>query len=159
MLILDAVDVISAVGVTLMVPCDCTHALPHLARPRCTHRITFSAGDEDGGPAIAGAQQFAAIHQHFMKCGTAAKCILLSTYCKMQNLYPELRPAITPIFEAHTTVIDAELQQVRTMRKGFHWSRSMGLPHRFACFSPSAHPFDATAHHACAARCRVPALA
>ncbi len=67
--------------------------------------------DEDGGPAIAGAQQFAAIHQHFMKCSVNTKCILLSTYCKMQNLYTELRPAILPIFEAHTTVIDAELQQ------------------------------------------------
>ncbi len=68
-------------------------------------------GDEGGAPAISGAQQFAAVHQHFTKCATAAKCILLSTYCKMQNLYPELRPAILPIFEAHTTVIDAELQQ------------------------------------------------
>jgi AP-2 complex subunit alpha len=68
-------------------------------------------GDEDGGPAISGAQQFAAVHQHFTKCATSTKCILLSTYCKMQNLYPELRPAILPIFEAHTTVIDAELQQ------------------------------------------------
>lgn len=67
--------------------------------------------DEDGSAAVSGAQQFAAIHQHFMKCNTDTKCILLSTYCKMQNLYPELRSIILPIFEAHTTVIDAELQQ------------------------------------------------
>ena len=68
-------------------------------------------GDEDGGAPVGGAQQFAAVHQHFTKCGGATKCILLSAYCKMQNLYPELAPAIRPIFEAHTTVIDAELQQ------------------------------------------------
>ena len=71
----------------------------------------LNESDEDDGPAITGAQQFAAVHQHFTKCGPVTKCILLSTYCKLQNLYPELLPAIRPIFEAHTTVIDTELQQ------------------------------------------------
>ncbi len=71
----------------------------------------LNESDLEDGPAIAGAQQFAALHQHFTKCTNATKCILLSSYCKMQNLYPELLPAIKPIFEAHTTVIDSELQQ------------------------------------------------
>jgi len=71
----------------------------------------LNESDLEDGPAIAGAQQFAALHQHFTKCTNATKCILLSSYCKMQNLYPELLPAIRPIFEAHTTVIDSELQQ------------------------------------------------
>jgi AP-2 complex subunit alpha len=68
-------------------------------------------GDEDGGPAISGAQQFAVLHQHFPKCSVETKCILLSSYAKLQNLYPELRALILPIFEAHTTVLDPELQQ------------------------------------------------
>jgi AP-2 complex subunit alpha len=68
-------------------------------------------GETEGGTPISGVQQFAALHQHFTKCSVATKCILLSTYAKMQNLYPELRPQIGPIFTAHATVMDPELQQ------------------------------------------------
>jgi AP-2 complex subunit alpha len=68
-------------------------------------------GGPDGGAPVGGAQQFAALHQHFSKCAPASKCILLSTYAKLQNLYPELRPIVQPIFEAHTSNLDPELQQ------------------------------------------------
>lgn len=71
----------------------------------------LNESDADGGPAIGGTAQFAVLHQHFPRVGTATKCILLSAYAKMQNLYPEIRSSVLPIFEAHTTVIDAELQQ------------------------------------------------
>jgi AP-2 complex subunit alpha len=60
---------------------------------------------------VGGARQFAAIHQHFPRCSNASKCILLSAYAKMRNLYPELTAFVNPVFEAHTTCLDAELQQ------------------------------------------------
>jgi AP-2 complex subunit alpha len=69
-------------------------------------------GDVDEGAApIIGVQQFAALHQHFPKCSTDTKAILLSAYAKMQNLYPELKSIVVPVFEAHVNNIDAELQQ------------------------------------------------
>jgi hypothetical protein len=34
------------------------------------------------------------LHQHFPKCTVGTKSILLSTYAKMQNLYPEIRPVV-----------------------------------------------------------------
>ena len=74
------------------------------------YKLTEGGGPEGGAP-VGGAQQFAALHQHFAKCSTATKCILLSCYAKLQNLYPEICPIVVPIFEAHTTSIDAELQQ------------------------------------------------
>ena len=38
----------------------------------------------DGGDPVSGARQFAAVHQHFLKCSTPTKCILLSAYAKMR---------------------------------------------------------------------------
>lgn len=71
----------------------------------------LNEGDIDGGAPISGAQQFAVLHQHFPKCSNVTRSILFSSYAKLQNLYPELRPLVIPIFEAYTTAIDAELQQ------------------------------------------------
>ena len=68
-------------------------------------------GDLDGGAPIVGIQQYAAIHQHFVKCATDTKCILFSAYAKMQNLYPELKAVVVPLYEAHLNNMDAELQQ------------------------------------------------
>jgi AP-2 complex subunit alpha len=67
--------------------------------------------EADGDAAVSGPQQFAALHQHFTKVGPATKAIQLSAYAKMQNLYPELRPIVLPVFNALTTVLDSELQQ------------------------------------------------
>lgn len=56
----------------------------------------LNEGDVDAGSApINGTQQFAVLHQHFPKCSNTTKCILLSTYAKLANLYPEIRGAIT----------------------------------------------------------------
>jgi AP-2 complex subunit alpha len=59
----------------------------------------------------SGALQFAAIHQHFPKCTTPTKCILLSAYAKMRNLYPELDAFVQPVYQQHTRDMDTELQQ------------------------------------------------
>lgn len=90
--------------------CPSSH-LPASPRGAGEFGYLLNESDADGGPAIGGTAQFAVLHQHFPRVGTATKCILLSAYAKMQNLYPEIRASVSPIFEAHTTVIDAELQQ------------------------------------------------
>lgn len=74
----------------------------------------FLLNDDDaalGGSIVSGAQQFEALHQHFPKASSPTKCMCLSTYAKMLNLYPELRERILPVFVQYTTSLDAELQQ------------------------------------------------
>lgn len=104
----------------MRIPSSCHHCSLHSLLPPPPPLPATAAGefgyllnesDTDGGPAIGGTAQFAVLHQHFPRVGTATKCILMSSYAKMQNLYPEIRSSVIPIFEAHTTVIDAELQQ------------------------------------------------
>jgi hypothetical protein len=98
--------------------------------------LNDSDADGAAGSGISGVQQFAVLHQHFPRVSNATKCIVLSTYAKMQHLYPELktqvragdvlsclvdargyvrpRPCavqISEVFEQHTSAMDAELQQ------------------------------------------------
>ena len=54
----------------------------------------LTEGDVEGGAPVAGAQQFAVLHQHFPKCAVQTKCILFSTYAKMQNIYPEIKAVV-----------------------------------------------------------------
>ena len=46
---------------------------------------------------MSGQDQFRVLHQHFMDVGPAAKALLLSTYAKLANLYPECRELVTPV--------------------------------------------------------------
>lgn len=71
----------------------------------------LNEGDVTTGQPISGAQQFAVLHQHFPKCSASTRALLLSSYAKMANLYTELTSTLEPIFRAHTTVMDMELQQ------------------------------------------------
>jgi AP-2 complex subunit alpha len=71
----------------------------------------LNEGDLDNGAPVSGLEQFAVLHQHFPKVSTNTKCLMLSTYVKIQNLYPELRSQVLPVFEAYTSAMDAELQQ------------------------------------------------
>ena len=61
--------------------------------------------------AITGVQQYAVLEQHFGKLSSAGKAIVLSTFAKMQNLYPELIPVFGALYDKFTDSIDAELQQ------------------------------------------------
>lgn len=45
----------------------------------------------------SGEDQFHVLHQHFADAGPAAKALLLSTYAKLANLYPECRDLVTPV--------------------------------------------------------------
>ncbi|CAM9880562.1 unnamed protein product, partial [Ectocarpus fasciculatus] len=60
---------------------------------------------------MSGQDQFHVLHQHFMEVGPAAKALLLSTYAKLANLYPECRELVTPVFERFSSSQNLELQQ------------------------------------------------
>lgn len=47
--------------------------------------------------SMSGQDQFHVLHQHFMEVGPAAKALLLSTYAKLANLYPDCRELVTPV--------------------------------------------------------------
>ena len=60
---------------------------------------------------VTGGQQFAALQQHLESVSTPCKALLLTTFLKLQNFYPPLKPSILPLFEKYSAVMDAELQQ------------------------------------------------
>jgi len=55
--------------------------------------------------------QFEALHTNFISVSLTTRALMLSTYAKFINLYPELSEAIKPIFKNQQTSIDAEIQQ------------------------------------------------
>ena len=62
-------------------------------------------------PGMGGYDQFSALHQHFPMVSTKSQAILLTTYMKLLNLYPETCGDITNVFEKHSTSSQLELQQ------------------------------------------------
>lgn len=49
------------------------------------------------------------LEQHFSKLSATGKGIILSAFAKMQNLYPELIPAFTAVYDKYSDSIDAEV--------------------------------------------------
>lgn len=67
------------------------------------------ADEPQSGPM----QQFSLLHSKYPMCSTTTRALLLSTYAKFANLFPEIKPHIERVF-AHDTLarsIDLELQQ------------------------------------------------
>jgi AP-2 complex subunit alpha len=60
---------------------------------------------------MGGASQFAVLHQHWADSTPATRALLLSTYAKLANLYPECRALVTPVFEKYSASNNLELQQ------------------------------------------------
>jgi hypothetical protein len=56
-------------------------------------------------------KQFQVVQSKFRTSDNPTKAILLSTFLKFINLYPQLKSSISPIFERNQTVIDQEIQQ------------------------------------------------
>lgn len=50
--------------------------------------------------SMSGQAQFHVLHQHLAEVGPASKALLLSTYAKLANLYPECRELVTPVSAA-----------------------------------------------------------
>ena len=64
-------------------------------------------GNADSKPAM----QFDRLHARFAFSSLTTKAILLSSFIKLINLFPELKGRIAPIFASLSTTLDSELQQ------------------------------------------------
>ncbi|CAG8441346.1 3127_t:CDS:2 [Ambispora gerdemannii] len=56
-------------------------------------------------------EQFHAIHSKFGSCTLQTRALLLTTYIKFVNLFPEIKGDILSVFNQYRHVLDAELQQ------------------------------------------------
>ncbi|MBW0508004.1 hypothetical protein O181_047719 [Austropuccinia psidii MF-1] len=56
-------------------------------------------------------EQFQVLHSKANLCSPSTRSMLLTTYLKWLNLFPEIRAQILDVFEKYTYVLDAELQQ------------------------------------------------
>ncbi|KAG0636582.1 adaptin N terminal region-domain-containing protein [Tuber brumale] len=62
-------------------------------------------------PGCSPIEQFMALQSKFNGCSSATRAILLSTYIKFINLFPEIKPQLMQIFNAYSHTLDPELQQ------------------------------------------------
>ena len=62
-------------------------------------------------PGHSGEEQFNALHQHFKNVSAKARSLLLSTYIKLANNFPEILPLVNPVFSKYSTSANIELQQ------------------------------------------------
>ncbi|XP_055305731.1 AP-2 complex subunit alpha [Sitodiplosis mosellana] len=67
------------------------------------------AGDSRSAPLV----QFKLLHSKYHLCSSMTRALLLSTYIKFVNLFPEIRSNIQEVFRQHSNLrsADAELQQ------------------------------------------------
>ncbi|KAF9348460.1 hypothetical protein BGX34_002467, partial [Mortierella sp. NVP85] len=62
-------------------------------------------------PGASPIEQFNTLHARFGLCSLSTRALLLSTYIKFVNLFPEIKGAILSVFNQYRHVLDAELQQ------------------------------------------------
>ncbi|KAF9453817.1 Adaptor protein complex AP-2 alpha subunit [Macrolepiota fuliginosa MF-IS2] len=62
-------------------------------------------------PGYSPMEQFQLLHSKSQFCVAATRSLLLSTYIKWVNVFPEIKPQLLNIFERYRHVLDAELQQ------------------------------------------------
>ncbi|EEB97998.1 hypothetical protein MPER_02577, partial [Moniliophthora perniciosa FA553] len=55
--------------------------------------------------------QFQVLHSKSQFCVAPTRALLLSTYIKWVNVFPEIKPQLVTIFERYRHVLDADLQQ------------------------------------------------
>ncbi|KAL1738458.1 Clathrin/coatomer adaptor, adaptin-like protein, partial [Schizophyllum fasciatum] len=64
--------------------------------------------NEDGYSPV---DQFQLLHMKSQFCMAPTRSLLLSTYIKWVNVFPEIKPQLVTIFERYRHVLDSELQQ------------------------------------------------
>ncbi|EKM83879.1 hypothetical protein AGABI1DRAFT_66914 [Agaricus bisporus var. burnettii JB137-S8] len=62
-------------------------------------------------PGYSPMDQFQLLHSKSQFCVAPTRSLLLSTYIKWVNVFPEIKPQLVNIFERYRHVLDAELQQ------------------------------------------------
>lgn len=56
-------------------------------------------------------EQFMALHSKMQGSSTSTKAIILSSFVKFVNLFPEIKPRLLEVFRAYSHTLDSELQQ------------------------------------------------
>lgn len=56
-------------------------------------------------------EQFIALHSKLAGSQSETRAIILSCFIKFVNLFPEIKPQLVQVFNAHSNIVDAELQQ------------------------------------------------
>lgn len=56
-------------------------------------------------------EQFLALQSKLQGCSSSTKAILLSSFIKFVNLFPEIQPRLLEVFHAYSHALDSELQQ------------------------------------------------
>lgn len=62
-------------------------------------------------PGASPIEQFHALHSRSHLCSQPTRALLLSTYVKWLNLFPEIREQLMYVLNRYKHVLDAELQQ------------------------------------------------
>lgn len=93
--------------------------LNYLKSPSCNENMVKVGGyllgeyghliaEEQGCSPI---EQFLTLHDKFSSCTPFTKGLLLTTYIKFVNLFPEIKPQLIQVFEFNSNSIDSEIQQ------------------------------------------------
>ncbi|KAI0997214.1 AP-2 complex subunit alpha-2 [Podosphaera aphanis] len=64
--------------------------------------------EETGSSPI---EQYLALHSKLQGCSTSTRAIILSSFIKFVNLFPEIKSQLVSVFKAYSHSIDSELQQ------------------------------------------------
>ncbi|KAG0171178.1 hypothetical protein DFQ30_001336 [Apophysomyces sp. BC1015] len=62
-------------------------------------------------PGCSPIEQFNAVHSKFNLCSLQTRALLLTTYVKFVNLFPEIKGQVLAVFNQYRYVLDSELQQ------------------------------------------------
>jgi AP-2 complex subunit alpha len=62
-------------------------------------------------PGCSPIEQFLALQSKFNGCSSNTRAILLSSFVKFVNLFPEIKPQLLQVFRAYSHTLDPELQQ------------------------------------------------
>ncbi|KZT44370.1 Adaptor protein complex AP-2 alpha subunit [Sistotremastrum suecicum HHB10207 ss-3] len=97
----------------------CRTIFAYLRAPICHESLVKVAGYVLGEyghivanePGFSPLEQFQALHSKSQFCGTSTRALLLSTYIKWVNVFPEIKQDLLSVFERYRHVLDSELQQ------------------------------------------------
>ena len=62
-------------------------------------------------PGCSPIEQFLALQNKLYGCSTVTRAIILSSFIKFVNLFPEIKPQLLEVFRAYSNILDSELQQ------------------------------------------------
>nr|KAJ3423279.1 hypothetical protein HK105_006656 [Polyrhizophydium stewartii] len=93
--------------------------LQALKQPNCQEKTVKLGGyllGEFGhviveSPGCSPLDQFLALHNNFGMCSSSCRSLIMSTYLKFVNLFPEIKPQVVHVFTSLSHVLDMELQQ------------------------------------------------